>query len=453
MVMFKKKKLLCLLLVALLWPGSGQAQQRGGIALIRDAEIEQTLDLYLAPILKAAGLSPTAVRIYIVNDPNINAFVAGGQNVFIHTGLIRKAESPLEVIGVMAHEMGHVAGAHLVRRDNDLKNLSTAAIASYVLGAVAAIGGNAAAGGAVMLGGTQLAQRTMLSYTRSQEQAADQAGVTFLNAAELSPSGLLQMMQTIDRERSFLGRDANPYLQTHPLPQQRIAFLERMVAGSPYRDTPPPADLVGRHQRMLAKLRGFLDAPAITLKNTANATAFPDLYARLIALYRLPDLAQAELLYQELAKDNPRDPFLPELRGQMLLENGDVAGSLGNYQLADRLAGGQQAMIRLGLARSLLAQREPAPAQQRQLVEVLTTVTQREPNNTEGWRMLAQAYGQQGQEARAALALAEKSYVEGDTPQLKLNIRRAESGLKPGETGWLRLQDLKKALAEDDRFK
>lgn len=427
------------------------AQERRRIALIRDGEIEETLRLYADPIFRAAGIVPGAVRIYLVNDDSINAFVAGGQNLFLYTGLLRRTSSPGEVIGVIAHETGHMAGGHLARMQSDMRNLSTAAILAYVLGAAAAVGGGGTAGAAVLTGATQFAQRGMLRYSRTQEQAADQAGVSFLTRVGWSPSGMLRMMETIDRERQLVGGErVDPYLQTHPLPQQRIAFLERQVSRSPHRDTAWPEDFVARHARMLGKLRGFLDAPTETLRSTATATSFADRYARLIALYRLPDLTQAESLFKTLDAEQPNDPYLWELRGQMRLENQEIRAAITDYETADRLAQGQQPVIRFGLARALLASgtvEDSAAA-----IPVLRSVTLAEPCNTEAWRMLGIAYGQQGDEARAALALAEKAYIEGNRPQLALTLRRAEAGIPKGAADWLRLQDLKKALAEDARF-
>jgi predicted Zn-dependent protease len=430
-------------------PLGAQGQRR--IALVRDAEIEATLRAYATPVWQAAGIVPDAVRLYLVDDPAINAFVAGGQNLFIYTGLLRRTTGPGEVIGVIAHETGHMAGGHLVRMQSDMRNLSTAAILAYVLGAAAAAAGGGGAGAAVLTGTTQLAQRTALRYSRTQEQAADQAGVSFLERAGWSPAGMLAMMQTIDRERQVLGDDsADPYVQTHPLPQQRIAFLERQVAASPDRDVPWPPALITRHRRMLAKLQGFLDAPAETLRKTATATDFASRYARLIALYRLPDLPAAEALFHDLDRETPDDPYLWELRGQMRLENQQVTAAIGDYARADTLSGGQNPVIRMGYARALLA---GGTAEQLQAaLPVLRSIALAEPRNTEVWRMLSILYGQQGQEARAALALAEKAYVEGDGPQLTLNLRRAGAGIATGHSDWLRLQDLKKALAEDERF-
>ena len=449
--LFRMGRLLLALVLALALSLPAVAQERRRVALIRDAEIEETLRLYADPIFRAAGIVPGAVRIYLVNDDSINAFVAGGQNLFLYTGLLRRTTSPGEVIGVIAHETGHMAGGHLARMQGDMQNLSTAAILAYVLGAAAAVGGGGGAGAAILTGATQFAQRGMLRYSRTQEQAADQAGVTFLARAKWSPDGMLSLMQTIDRDRQLLGGErTDPYLQTHPLPQQRIAFLERQVAASPYRDTPWPQDFILRHARMRAKLRGFLDAPAETLRATTTAATFADRYARLIALYRLPDLPAAEQLFMRLNTAQPDDPYLWELRGQMRLENQEIQGAIADYTTADRLAAGQQPMIRLGLARAMLASNTAENTANS--IPLLRAVTAAEPRNIESWRMLGIAYGQTGDEARAALALAEKAYVEGNKQQLSLTLRRAENGIPAGAQDWLRLQDLKKALADDPRF-
>ncbi len=84
---------------------------------IRDAEIEEFLRDVTIPIAKAADLNYNNIKIFIIKDSNINAFVSGGQNIFINTGLITKFKKPGAIIGVIAHEIGHIKAGHLARHE------------------------------------------------------------------------------------------------------------------------------------------------------------------------------------------------------------------------------------------------------------------------------------------------------------------------------------------------
>ncbi len=432
------------------------------VALIRDAEIEETLHVYAMPIFKVAGLNPDAVSIHLVNDPALNAFVAGGQRLFLHTGLLLKAETPEQVMGVIAHEVGHLAGGHLARFGDQLNKSSTAMIASYVLGAAAAVGGRPDAGLAVITGGLQLSQRTLLRYSRAQESAADQAAITFLQRMNLSPRPLLEFMTLLDKQTFWRSPDSyNPYLLTHPALPERLGILQKAVATSNLPSILPivlKKQLDERHARMRGKLTGFLVAPQVVLNDTQNTDTEKDPlirlrkeYARAVALYRLPDQQAGDRLMQQLYQQFPGDPYLTEMQGELYYKLGKIDQALPLYAKAYSLKP-EAVTIAFGYAQCLVNERSRTNNGARDALVILKKMTTREPDNGNAWMLTSQAYGKLDDKPRATLALAELAYSNRNTADLALFVRQADKLLPKTGTERLRLNDLKKALEQDPDF-
>ena len=226
------------------------------MSLIRDAEIEDTIRAYAAPLLEAAGLGEDAVRLYIVNDPNINAFVAGGPNLFLSSGMLTAAEEPGEIIGVLAHEIGHIAGGHLVRTRDAMENASAEMILATVLAAGAIIAGEGEVGSAILSGGQAIAQQSFLRYSRTQEQSADQAAVRLLERTGQSATGLLRMFQRLEERERLAISEVNSYASTHPLTRDRIRFIRDHVAGEDRAAGSASHAHGTAHRRMVASSRG-----------------------------------------------------------------------------------------------------------------------------------------------------------------------------------------------------
>ena len=256
-------------MLALLPYASARAQT---ISLIRDAEIEETLRQISGPILDAAGLGRNSVRMYIVNDPQLNAFVAGGSNLFLNTGLLMRTENVGQVAGVIAHEVGHIAGGHLSRVAGAQRRAAAEMILATVLGAAAAVAGAPGLGTAIITGGQSYAQNNLMRFSRSQEQAADQAAVSYLDRAAISSAGLAEFFKTLENQNVLAVSRTNPYLQTHPLTRDRIRFVENHVAGEGGRfsDLPPGWPLA--HGRMVVKLQAFLLEPRTCCSATRRTT-------------------------------------------------------------------------------------------------------------------------------------------------------------------------------------
>jgi predicted Zn-dependent protease len=433
--------LFCVLLL-LFGPLLPQRAAAEPLQLIRDAEIENTIRIYATPLFQAAGLSPQGIRLYLVNDRALNAFVAGGLNMFINTGLLMETKGPEEVIGVIAHETGHIAGGHIARSGAALEQTQAALIATYLLSLGAAFAtGESAIGAAVLSGGQDIALRNLLQYTRTQETSADQAAVTLLRATEQSPAGLLHFMESLSGQEVLLSNNQDPYLRTHPLTQDRIDFLRQAMQESPYANKPVEPELIRLHNRMRAKLIGFLEPLAKVLKTYPKSdTGIPARYARAIAYYRVPDINEALTEIDALLAEKPDDPYFHELKGQMLLEHGRVAESVPEYQSAV-LSLPDSGQIRQALARAQVAldTREMDKA----ALENLAITLAEEPNNAGAWRLSAVAYGRLGDEAMTALSLAESALARGRYQEARDRAEHASGLLAENSASWLRAQDLK----------
>lgn len=449
--LFKRITILfCLTLFALAPFRAATAQQGQRLNLIRDAEIESTIRTFTIPIWKAAGLDPNGVEIMLVQDGSLNAFVAGGQRIFINTGLIMRTERPNQLIGVMAHESGHIAGGHLARMQEELRSLSTLQILETILagGAMAggAVGGAGAGGsGGGHGGGTgrPMAPGSLMSflkYTQTQESAADQAAITYLQRTGQSPKGTVEFLRYLQREEKLAINRRDPYLTTHPLTPERISAFEQAAANSPYANTPDSPQFLMLHQRMVAKLYGFV-APDMALQRYTEADrSLPARYARAIALYRKGALGSALLTIDGLLKEHPNDPYFHELRAQMLYENGRAAESIPSYRRAVQLAPAA-AILKIDLARALLDVSNPDNT--REAMRNLNLASQQESGNFELWRLMAAGYSSLGDQGMTSLARAEMAAIRGQRAEAQSHAEAASRQLTAGTPAWQRAQDLK----------
>lgn len=425
-------------LLLLLVAGLAHAQ-----TVIRDTEIEETIRSIADPLFSAAGLSPAEVDIYVLNDDTLNAFVAGGQNLFINTGLLLRAETPDQLAGVVAHETGHIAGGHLIRMAGTISKSGTTAILGALLGAAAAVAGAPQLGTALLAGGLTLAQGNMLAFTRAQEQAADQAAVTYLASEKLPPTGLAEFFRILETQNLRITSDANAYYRTHPLTRDRIAFIDAQVDRSPYkgRKLGPEIDLA--YARSKAKLDGFLKPPAQVLKRYSGDGEVAR-YARAMAL-RDTDLPKSVALIDGLIKERPKDPYYLELKGQILFEAGKIKDSVPPYREAMRYKP-DSALIRIGLARALVETNDAAAAEE--AATVLREATRLEPRNAGAWRTLGIAEGRIGNQGESSLALTEFAVLVRNKRDAEFYRRRAEQYIKPGDPSWVHLQDLKRVIED-----
>lgn len=432
-----------LLLFLVLALGSAGATRAHAVSLIRDAEIENTIRTFATPLLRAAGVNPDSVRIFLINDRSINAFVAGGMNLFIHTGLLKESDGPEAVIGVLAHEIGHIAGGHLARTPEAVQGAGIEVLLSYLLGVAVAVAGAPDAGTAIMAGGAAVGQSAIIRYTQAQEESADQAALSYLQTTGQSARGLLDLLQTLRSQELLVTARQSPYLRTHPLTQDRISHVRNYLATSAYADAPPRPEYVEMYRRMLAKLDGFLEPPGHTLaKYPDGETSLEARYARAIAHFHVPELARALKEIDGLIAEHPHDPYFYELKGQMLFENGRVREAIEPYEKAVTLLPGEP-LLRLGLAQAQIETNDPGFNEA--ALGHLKKAVLRDRTNAFVWHYLGIAYGRNEQYGDSALALAEEAFLQRRKEDLDFHIGRAERYLAEGSPGWLRLQDLKRA--------
>ncbi len=417
----------------------------GQTVQIYDTEIENIVRSHLEPILDAAGLEPDSVRIHLLRSDAPNAFVSRGRHMFLTTGLLRRATHPGQVIGVLAHETGHIAGGHLARLDAVLRDAATPTLMSAVIGAVlGTLAGDAGVAIATMSAGQQLVRSRLLSFSRTQENSADRAAVHLLDRTGQSSRGLLEFMEILEEYQSlFVSRKEQEqisYQVTHPLTRDRIAFLRNHVENSSYSDAATPPAAVDAHRRMVAKLDGFLDRPERTLrKYPASDSSVPARYARAVAHYRRADFAQALDAVSGLIADHPDDPYFLELKGQILFESGRIADALPYYRRAVETLP-DAPLLRVGLAHAMIETNREALL--RSAISNLEEALRYDDTIALAWRLAATAYGRSGKLGEAALASSEYAMRAGRPADAVLMAERAKRLFKEGSAGRLRAEDL-----------
>ncbi len=411
-----------------------------GISFIRDTEAERVLRGWLDPILIASGLNPQAVHLHIVNDPSLNAFVAEGQNMFLHTGLLMTLETPSQIMGVMAHETGHMADGHLVRMSAGMRAATVPLLVSMAVGIGAIMAGAGDAGSAILMGGQQIAERTFLSFTRTQEAAADQAGMRYLTAIRRSGIGMVQVFKRFQDQEILSDRRADPFAQSHPASGDRIASLQNLVDSSPYRDLRDSPEDQYALDMMRAKLRGYIERPEISLRRYPTSdTSKPARYARAMAYFRQPDMTKALAEMEGLLKDEPNNPYFLEMYGQIKVEMGRVDEGIIPYQQAVRELP-DAPLIRVALGAAMIGTENPKYHEE--AIKELEIALAQEPDNAFAWYELAQAYGRKGMKAKAELATAERYFAVGAYASAVQFAGRAQRQLPPASTDWQRAADI-----------
>ena len=423
-------------------PGGAYAD---GIPVVRDAETEALLADYLRPIFKAAGITPP--KIHIVPSNEFNAFVADKGDMFVNTEAIIETKTPNELIGILAHETGHIADqdtARLVQQMNDTK---TAMLIASLVGAGAAVAGAATgsqdagrAGMGIFSAVPGVAERSLLTFRRDQESGADRNAVKYLTAAGQSPAGMLAVMQRLANDALLETQDIDPYLQSHPLPRERVAELQDLIAKSPYINVKDPPALQLRHDLVRAKIVGFTwPADKVLRQYPMTDQSLPAKYARAVLTYRTGKPAQAQVQIDELIRANPNDAYFYELKGQALLETGSVAPSVAALRKAVALDPSSN-ILKVLLGQALMASGSASAADE--VVSLLSVALQKEPDLSDGYPALARAYALKGDEPMAQLATAQGLFAQGDYQGAKIQATRAQAKLKRGSPAWLRADDI-----------
>lgn len=417
-------------------------------SVIRDAEIEKVLQDISYPVFAAADLTPENISVYIINDPSLNAYVAGGQNLFLHTGLISWSDDPHILLGVIAHEAGHIAGGHLARTGAELEKATVGATLGYVLGLATALAGSPEAAQAIIAGSQHATQRNFLKYTRGHEESADQAALSYLDSLGLSARGLLTLLNHLHHNEKTLYGELNPYARTHPISQARANHIEHHTTLKTSGKQELPSQLQRRYAHMNAKLRAFLEPYEKTLERyPLSDTSDNAHYARAIAYYKIPDLDKSLREIDSLIKQHPQNAYYHELKGQILYENGRINEAIGAYEKANELL--RHPLILIGLANSYIAMEEEQYLPE--AIELLQQATTSEPANLFAWNRLAIAYGRHGELAQSNLSLAEASLLKNQTEEAEKFISLAKEHIVADSIEELHYQDLATAIKQQKK--
>lgn len=416
-------------------------------SLIRDAEIEDVLESYIKPIFKVAGLEPDSLTLYIVNSKEVNAFAMGGGRIGVHTALLLRANSALQVIGVFAHETAHLAGNHVARGVEDYKN-------ALLKGLIGALGGiaigalNPEAGTAIMMGSQDMAMRSFLKFRRDQEGAADQGAARYLDSLKWSSKGMVEFMNILHKDTFYIQQDLDPYLITHPFTNERLDFFRSHLSKSPHSNGALPSDFEGNFKRIQVKIAAFTEPPGKTLnrfKPTDNSLLAR--YGRSIAYLQNSHNEEALKEVDSLLREYPEDAFFWDLKGQILFEAGQIKEAAAAYEKSVQLRP-DIPLLRINWAHALTESNDNALIE-KAYNELMRAKTE-EPDNPFTYRLLAVYYGKSGKTGLAALSLAEMAYHVGEYDKAEEQAERSIKLLKGDKENTLRAQEI---LDEVQRLK
>lgn len=428
-------------LLAVIFMLAGMHCTSAQAGVVRDTEIERTLSEWSAPIFKAAKLKPESVKMILIQNDSVNAFVAGGANIFFYTGLLAKTENPGEAIGVIAHETGHISGGHLIKTREALERASYESIISTIIGVGAAIAtGDASAVPGVALGGQSIAHRAFLAHSRMHESSADQAAVTFLEKSGLDPTGIQTFLEKLESESYMPVNQQSEYVRTHPLTSNRIEAVKHRIRKSPFKNRKFPAKWMDQHKRMKAKLIAFTNPGKVPWVYSDADKTIPARYARAIAAYRNNHVDSALKQVDELLSVEPKNPFFLELKAQMLVDFSRLDDAIPVYRKAIRILP-DASLFRVSLAHALIETSSQKPVLDEAIKE-LKQALRNEPRMPRIYRLLATAYGKTGDHDQAKINLAEEAVLQRRYDYAKEHAKAVINKAKPGSPIAIKAQDI-----------
>ncbi|HWC56530.1 MAG TPA: M48 family metalloprotease [Sphingomicrobium sp.] len=450
---FTRLLMLALTLAFAGWQPVAAQGDDSGPQVLRDTETELLFKDMSVPLIRAGGLDPDSVKVVLLNDPEINAFVAQGQIVYIQSGLLEAADNVNQLQGVTAHELGHVIAGDAIRSSQGQNQAIGITILSLVLGAVAIAAGAGDAGMGIMQAGQRAALGEFLAFTRGQEATADATGSRLLSKAGISGKGMLDFFAKLQNEEYRLAiYSKDSFDQSHPLSSERIQALEQKLKADPAYNTPTDPALEARFERVKAKLLGYIDPRQAVLRYPESNQSIPAHYARAYAYHQggYPDKAEAEA-DALLAKD-PHDPFFLELKGQILLEDGKPKDALAPLREATE-GSGNAPMIAAMLGHALVETNDPKNFDEAK--QILKVAVNKDNEDPFAWYQLGIIYDREGDQPRASLATAERNNLEGNPKMALASAQMAMKGIQPGTPDYLRAQDIamvsKAELAKKDK--
>ncbi|MDX1950074.1 MAG: M48 family metalloprotease [Rickettsiales bacterium] len=436
------KFLTCLIIILLSFNASSSTQN--AISLIRDDETETFLREVTTPIFRSIGLDENSVEIVIINDPSINAFVAGGQKVFIHTGLIMESDDLASLLGVLAHEAGHIKGAHLIQKSRNFEDINLGMIAGYVLGLGSVIAGAPAeAGLAISSAGQNIATRRALSYSRDYENAADAVALDVMREINITPLGLVKILRKLTAKQRIAGDIVDQYMLTHPVSEDRVNYILNYVKANPEVDKKTPDAQEAKFKRIRGKFYGFLANPKRTRGLYSRKATSDGYYALAVAYHKEARFDESQAYLNKLISQNPSDPYYQELKGQFLFEMGKIKEASKQYQKVTEMLPNSN-LIKLKYANSLMA--EGGKPSLLEAITILKTITARETKNIGAINRLGIAYGKLGMLDNSYLYLAESAILAKDKNNSKFYLSKAEQLVDKSSQNYLKFNELKKEL-------
>ena len=421
-------------------PLAAAAQESSGQTLIRDTEIEETLRKDATPLFQAAGLDASNIHILIIGSrrDDINAF-AGPGVMGVNTALILETKNPNELQGVMAHEVGHLAGGHSARSDEMMHAGMRPFLLTMGLGILAALAGSGEAAAGLVGSAGYFGALGAAGYSREQEGRADQAGATILEKAGLSGRGLAEFFNNFRYQEVFSEFRRYKYFIDHPLSSDRIDSLQARVAAMPHYNQVDSPEAIAEHKVMQAKLEGFLEPQRAIVKYDEKDAAYPARYARAIAYYQMKEPDKALKLIEALLQDQPENPYLWELKGQIMFEYGRAKEAEAPQRRSVALKP-KAPLLHINLGQTLIALDDNAKVEEG--VGELRKALTEEDDNAEAWRLLAQAYDKQGKDGLARLATAEYNFNIGNLKDARVFAMRAREKLDRNTPEWRRATDI-----------
>jgi predicted Zn-dependent protease len=421
------------------WAVMGPAAAQG-ITLLQDTETERLLRSYEEPILKVAGIDPAAVKMYIVNDTSLNAFVAEGQNIFCNAGLFIQLKNPNELIGVLAHETGHMAGGHLIRGTDAIAKAEIPMLLSMALG-IAAMAAGAGEAGMILMGvGQSAAAAQFMQFSRTQEATADQMAQRYLRATHQSGLGMVNVFERMANEAAMLVRNPEAFASDHPADRDRVTLMQEQADASPYRDVPDSPQAIHAYEMVKAKVIGYLlPVKDVLYRYPLTDNSAQARYARAMVYMRQPNLKLALAEITSLIKEEPNNPYFYEVLGQIYVSMSQPAKGIEPYQKSvNLLPDAPELRVSLAAAQVATGRKDIEKA----AIDNLRIALQQDSDNPFGWYQMAQAYSDLGNEPLANLATAERYYTVGALPQSALFALRARQKLTKGSPDWERANDI-----------
>ncbi len=449
------------------------------LRIIRDTELENALRAYMEPLRPHVDelLRGELPRFYIIPDPQPNAFVTSGNRMFIHLGLWDAAANADEMMAVISHEIGHIAGGHITQTYWEQQKLNNYALTSLAFALpLALITGEVPVFGSLALGSTDATQKVSLEMMRQRENVADQSALTLIERAGYSPYGMVTFLQKMAEREKGLGLRSTSqaaYLRTHPLSTERSARIARLYAASPLPNRGVHLDesLQELHRRAQAKARALLDLPqagpgidlapgtdpgpdsdAGSVPAAAGSSPRTDIarvYGRAHELSLKRRYEQAlELVETQLLTQEPDNVFFLELQGDLYVQLGQIQEAIQLYvQILEKAP--WAGLVHTKLAVALLDRYDtqtPDPALLTQAEQALVRAESLGIVTRFNFVQQARLYDRQGRVGEREIARAYSAFIDRNDGLASRSLERARPHFEKDTPEFYRIDTLARLI-------